>query len=78
MTPKQIVFSDHATEQMRDREIRRSDIRWLLARGDRQMEPTLHGQQRWSCRGYLGNREAKVVFLEDATTIIIVTIMWVY
>lgn len=51
-------------------------MRWLLAQGNRTKAPTLSGVQRWECVGYLGHHEASVIFIEDATTILIVTVQW--
>src|SRR6267378_2502901 len=77
VTPKQIWIGDHARKRFRARNITRQEIRWLIARGIRSTEPTLSGApQRWSCRGYLGREEAKVVFIEDAVAITLVTAEW--
>lgn len=76
MTPKQIIYSDHASGRLRSRGITRQNVRWLLAQGNRTKAPTLSGVQRWECVGYLGHHEASVIFIEDATTILIVTVQW--
>ena len=77
MTPKQIVYGDHAEQRLRERGMRRTAVRWLLAQGVRERQPTLTGgPQRWGCRGYLGHHEARVVFVEDAHTITVITVEW--
>jgi hypothetical protein len=77
VTPKRIVFPPHAKERLGHRRIQRSDVRWLLARGLRSQEPSSPGRDiRWSCTGYLGLREAKVVFVESREQIDIITVIW--
>lgn len=76
MTPKQIIYSDHAERRLRTRRITRQEVRRLLATGARTMAPTVSGAQRWQCAGKLGYDDAAVIFIEDATTILVVTVMW--
>jgi hypothetical protein len=40
------------------------------------MAPTVSGAQRWQCAGKLGHDDAAVIFIEDAATILVVTVMW--
>jgi hypothetical protein len=40
------------------------------------MAPTVSGAQRWQCTGKLDHDDAVVIFIEDATTILVVTVMW--
>lgn len=78
MTYKRIEYSDHAVLRLRQRNITRHDVRWLLARGERTMEPTKPGAaQRFGCAGLLGKWLAKVIFLEDGHRIHVVTVEWV-
>jgi len=76
VTLKRIVYSDHAERRLRAREITRQNVRRLLATGTRTRAPTTSGAQRWLCTGKLDRDEAVVVFIEDATTILVVTVMW--
>ena len=78
MNAKRILYSDHARGRLRQRGITRQDVRWLLARRDRARKETRGGAQRWSCRGYLGTHEARVIFMEDATSQTIVTVEWIW
>ncbi len=77
MTPKLITYSDHAESRLRERGFTRQDVRALLARGIWQQESSLPGAApRFSKRGYLGQREARVVYLEDAERVHVVTVEW--
>lgn len=77
MTPKQIAYSDHAAIQRAARGIRRNDVRWLLATAPRIKADTIVGRdQRWEVRGFPGNRELRVIFIESATTLLLVTVEW--
>ena len=78
MTPKRIEFDPHAVEQMRQRGISRNDVRWLLAQGLPAEAETRTGEVRRARRGYLGRREAKVVYLENAERLRVITVMWVW
>ena len=70
MTPKRIEYDVHANDQMRDRKITRADVRWLLADG-------VMCEAVFARCGYLRGREAKVVYLENAERVYVVTVMWV-
>lgn len=72
MVPKPVVFSIHAREQMKTRGITRQQVRWLIARGVR--EDRKHGY--FLCRGYRQHREAAVLCHEDASRLLVVTVMW--
>ena len=76
VTPKQIIYSDHAELRLRTRRITRQNVRRLLATGIRTTAPTAIGAQRWQCTGKLDHDDAVVIFIEDATTILVVTVMW--
>lgn len=77
MVHKAILYGDHAVPQMERRGLTRADVKWLLAQGIRTPAPTRAGAaQRWEARGYIGHREAAVIFIETATTVIIVTVEW--
>jgi hypothetical protein len=78
MNAKRIVYTDHARRRLRRRHITRQDVRWLLARGIRTVIATKGPTTYWQCRGYLGRRdEANVVFIEDATSQLIVSVEWI-
>jgi hypothetical protein len=76
MTHKRITYSDHATGRLKERRITRQSVRWLLAEGIRETAETRGGEQRWTVRGYLGKDEARVIFLERADEVHIVTVEW--
>lgn len=73
MTPKRIGYTFHAEERLRGRGIRRPEVRWLIAQGIREpMEAPYH-----SVRGYLGKQEARLIYTESATDILVITVMWI-
>lgn len=76
MIPKAIRYSDHAVQRRLLRGIKRSEVRWLLAKGDRRKAETRGGEQRWESQGYLGKREALLVFFERAHEYEIITVQW--
>ncbi len=77
MTHKRVQYSDHAVQRMRERRFTRQDVRWLLAKGTWEPNPTALGREtRFAKRGYIGTGEAKVVFLEDAERIEVITVEW--
>ena len=62
---------------MHERGIERADVRWLVAKGIRTRVRSLPGRDpRWSCRGYLGRREATVIIVESRHLIVVVTVEW--
>jgi len=77
MTPKRIELDPHLVGRMHKRGISREDVRWLLAEGLPAAAETRGGETRLAKRGYLGKREAKVVYLENAERILVITVMWV-
>ena len=77
MNAKRILYTDHARAKLRQRHITRQQVRWLLARGERTQVPSTGPTVYWSCRGYLGRREADVIFIEDATSQLIITVEWI-
>ena len=77
VAPKRVEFPDHAQDRMSLRGITRAEVRWLIARGIRTRARSLPGRDwRWSSRGFLGHREAQVVFVESRDRIEIVTVRW--
>jgi hypothetical protein len=77
VTPKRIIYTGHAVVRLRGRQITRQDVRRLIATGVRSAAPTFAGPQRWQCEGQLGRDDAAVIFVEDATTILVLTVYWV-
>lgn len=78
MTPKRIEYDVHAVDQMAERNISRDSIRWLLAQGTVcQADQSAHSEPVFARCGYLRGREAKVIYLENAERIYVITIMWV-
>lgn len=71
MTPKPIGYTNHATRRLKERGISRSQVRWLLAKGRREV-----GETAIMASGYLGNEEASLVFTETSDKILILTVMW--
>lgn len=78
MTPKRIEFDPHAVDDMRERRISRGDVRWLLAQGLPAEAETRGGETRYGRRGHLGRREAKVIYLENAERILVISVMWIW
>ena len=77
MIGKRVEYTVHARKRLRERGIRRQQVRWLLAKGDREKARTDAGAQRWLVRGYLGRHEAAVIFVEDAERYRIITVVWI-
>ena len=77
MTYKMIIIGDHAGSRLRQRGFTKGDVRWLLAKGIREPGRTRGGEFRWTKRGIIGTREARVVYIEDAHRIELVTVEWV-
>lgn len=78
MTYKMLVYSHHARMKMAETGIIAADVRWLVISGLPYAPDTLASGHRFARRGYLGKREAEVLYIEDAHRILIRTVMWVY
>jgi hypothetical protein len=76
MIPKPIWYTVHARRRMRERHITRRQVRFLIARGDRQPLSTGSHGTVWEARAYLGRREASVVVAEDARRYLVITAYW--
>jgi hypothetical protein len=76
MVAKAIHYTDHAVERLA-RGFRRADVRWLIAEGKRAIWPSKGPTIYWTASGYIGRREARVVFIEDAHRYLVVTIEWI-
>ncbi len=77
MTPKRIIYSDHAAGRLRGREITRQNVRRVVATGTRSKTLTMAGAQRWESRGVIGKREMSVIYIEGATELLVVTAQWI-
>lgn len=79
MTYKMIVLSDHvASKKLPETGITRGEIRWLVRNGAPYAPDTLVSGHRYARRGFIRQRLAEVIYIEDAHQILIRTIMWVY
>jgi hypothetical protein len=58
---------------MKRRGISRDDVKALIARGQR--SPSRAGA--FEARGYLRRQEAAVIFAENATRILVITVEWI-
>ncbi len=72
MNWKPVVYRDHAMRRLRQRRIRRTEVRALLATGAR----VAQGKARWLVDGTLGGHAARLVLHEDARQITVITVMW--
>jgi hypothetical protein len=75
---KHITYSQHALDMMEERGIRQSQVRWIMAQGrdDRAYlnDPAPNERCR---RDWLGEREARVIWIEGGRGRYVITIMWV-
>lgn len=72
MTWKPVVYRDHAARRLRQRRIRRAEVRALLATGVR----VAQGKTRWRVDGTLGGHAARLVLHEAARQSTVITVMW--
>jgi hypothetical protein len=64
---KRVEYDSHAIRRMRSRGLTRVHVRFLLAKGLWQPEPAKPGRDpRFSRTGYIGGRQARIVYLENA------------
>jgi len=78
MTSKRIEFAPEAIDKMRRRGFSRSDVRWLLAEGESVPANQYPGADpRFAKRGYVGRREAQVIYLENAERILVISPHWI-
>jgi hypothetical protein len=75
MTYKSIIYSRHAAKMLKVRRLSRRDVRWLIARGVRGEGLTILGEKRLTADGKIGKRNLRLVFIERANEIEIVTVM---
>ncbi len=75
MTYKRLAYTDHARDQMRNRQIRRGEVRDILATGDA-VPPTVgtSGDVYHEKVRRIAGRNIGVVYLEDAHRILIITV----
>lgn len=78
--PKPLLFSDHAADRMRERGFTVEDVKRLLYLGavaKSSYQPP-GGPFRHARQLILRGRPAKVIFLDEPTRYLIVTVEWVY
>jgi hypothetical protein len=75
MTYKAIRYSKHAAKMLKVRRLARADVRWLIARGVRGEGLSILGEKRITADGRIGKRNLRLVFIERANEIEIVTVM---
>lgn len=77
MTHKRFLYSQHATFRLSLRGIRRSEVQWLVRRG-LPFPALTHGarQKRFGREEIIRGQMARVVYIESATVIEIITIFW--
>ena len=74
-----LMYTDHALDQMAKRGITRDEVRFVLKYGKAQKAPTWHGRtQRWMKQEFVRGHEIRVIYVEEFGRTMIVTVMWVY
>lgn len=76
MTPKLLRYSAHAAGRLRERRITRQAVRRILATGTREIAPPKYGRDRWVVWGAWRREPLGIVFVESATEIYLITVMW--
>lgn len=78
MTNKRVEWDPHSWERSKERGIKKQDGRWLLEHGvEAEADQRLHSEPVFGKRGYLANRrEAKMIYLENAERVLIISLMW--
>ena len=74
---KPVHYSTHALDEKWTRSISREQVKWLISRGDRARVPSRGPTQYWMAKGYLGQQEAAVVFIEYPDRYLVVTVEWI-
>lgn len=75
---KDVTYSKHAAKRLKERGIRRTEVRWLIAQGEPEPEFIRNPKPHEFCkRGLLGKDEARVLYLEWRRRIHVITVMWV-
>ena len=79
MTAKRIEYDPHALAQMFKRGFTHRDVEGLLATGTWSLATTKPGrEQRYQREGRVRDWPARVIFLENAERLYVVTVMWVW
>jgi len=74
-----LMYTDHALDQMAKRGITRDEVRFILKYGTAEKAPTWKGKtQRWQKKEFIRNHEAKIIYVEEYGRTMIITAMWVY
>lgn len=76
---KRVTYSRHAVKRMRERQIRRWQVRVMIARGQDNREFLKNPEPNEQCKiGVFGKKQARVIYLEWQRSIHVVTVMWVW
>lgn len=75
--PYAVRYSQHALDQMAERQITDNEVRYVLS------HPTKHPNifkrgQRWHKEDFVRGHKVRVVFAEAPGWVDIITVMWVY
>jgi hypothetical protein len=74
-----VDFDPHALDQMAKRGFTEVHVRWLLDYGQPCYAHTpARSETRHARCGKVGDREAKVVFLQNPVRTYVITVMWVH
>jgi len=77
MTSKRIIYNARASAKMVRRRIRRTEVRWVLAQGVAVDANQRRGQEpRHAKEGEIRGRTLRVIYIERATEIEIVSPHW--
>lgn len=77
VTYKRLWYGQHARLRLRLRGIRRGEVRWLVAKGlPFSVETYGARQKRFGREGIIRGRMARVIYIESATAIEIITVHW--
>ncbi|MEX2181655.1 MAG: DUF4258 domain-containing protein [Gemmatimonadaceae bacterium] len=77
MTHKQVTYTDHASDQLKERGLTRPDVRRLLAIGMRRPDPEPGYESKWIREAYIRGQEAGICYAEYPDRIKIITVYWV-
>jgi hypothetical protein len=77
MTNKRVEFDPHFLDDCRDRGFTKEDGLWLLERGIPFDVATYAGDTRYGREGEIRNRMARLIYLENAARVLLISIQWV-
>jgi hypothetical protein len=73
MTTKPIVVSHHVAKRLKQRQIDRRDVRWLLHTAERTKNLSTERGQRWQVDGEVKGRHLRVIFAEYPHRIVVIS-----